>query len=219
MKRWKLVLLIVELILVQHTLFSKDFKSIHSVGGDVMITFKPSNISITKPSPNNTILVYVYGKYTGYQNPGLSYFYQWRTPVTSTIHVGVMAACNIRYLQEVVSGEYETFYSFPLRGLVEWKALQTKHRSYGLQWVGGYNFKHPKHKLLDGIGGFTTGLSVTRYHPEHHIGLKLGFDFYQETSFLKFVPDKSMPSNLVEETFRFNQFLYQVRFGFYKNLN
>ena len=49
-------------------------------------------------------------------------------------------------------------------------------------------------------------------------GLKAGFDFYQEASFLKFVPSAAFP-DMIEETFRFNQFLYQFRFGFYKRLN
>jgi hypothetical protein len=193
-------------------------KSEHSLGADVMITFKPSNEYITKPSPNNTLLVYVFGKYKGYKNPGVSYYYQWKTPVRNNLKLGLQLACNIRYLQEVVAGEYETFYSFPLRGLIEWKALKGPQREYGLQGMGGYNFKHPRHKLLDGLGGFTAGISATRYHPEHHFGVKLGMDFYQETSFLKFVPDAGLP-NMVEETFRFNQQLFQFRFGFYKMLN
>lgn len=216
MQRWVLGMFL--LFLGENHLFGKGIKSQHSLGAEVMIAFKPSNEFVTKPSPNNTVLVYVYPLYKSYKNPGISYYYQWQTAISKNIKMGATIGCNIRYLEEVIAGEYETFYSFPLRTSVDWKALSTKEREYGIQWMGGYNFKHAKHKFLDGLGGFTTGLSVIRYHREHHFGLKAGFDFYQEASFLKFVPSAAFP-DMIEETFRFNQFLYQFRFGFYKRLN
>jgi hypothetical protein len=189
----------------------------HHIEMMTMVTFKPNNSFQRRKSPSNAYLEYVYGTFNSYKNPGLGYGYHVDALVTKKIRAGIRVAALVRYLQKTDDENYDTFYSIPVTATGEYPLAKTKNHRYTLEANAGYNFKHPKKRWFDGLGGWTGGFLLKRHYENKGVQLYLGYQFFQEKKQLRYVPSPNIPEG-VEEIFRFKQFTNQISFGFGKRI-
>ena len=197
--------------------FSQEKKLKHSFESTILLTWKPTNKINRFQSKNNPGLELWASKYKKYSLPGLSFVYNMAKKINETTSIGLKTGVNIRYLEKLNNGN-QTYYSFPLELLFNQSLFQTKKKIISVRIRSGYNFKHPKYKLYDGLGGFTTGLELIKRNKKASNYFKLGYTLFQERNKIRWNYSAIDPS-LKDETWKFNQYLHQLNFGFGLFLN
>lgn len=157
-----------------------QWKNDHTIELGLMLSYRPSNKVHVDPSPNNPIMEYVYSHYKTYKYPGASYRYQWSTYKNEQWRFNLSAACYMRYLQKVSASNYITFYSFPLLLGIEKKLFKVFQVPYYAAMNLGYQFKHPKHQYLDGLGGMMGGFHLVRRKNSQLRYFKFGYEIIQQ---------------------------------------
>ena len=192
--------------------FTQSFKFTHSFEASILSTFKPSRAVKIEPSPNNPGLDYIFPIFKGYKYPGAMFSYRVGFYVKNRLSFFGTISSILRYM-EPLNNSNHTFYSFPARLGIERKIINSKQRVYSMAILGGYNFKHPKYKYSDGIGGASCGISIRQQHQSKSHYLKFGIDYVQERSIIFWKYSQFLP-NGIDETMRFNSHLFQASFGF-----
>jgi hypothetical protein len=184
----------------------------HSIEASIVGTIKPSIALRKVPSPNNPGIDYLFPIFKGYKYPTSMFLYRLGYNTKNGYKFNCSVATILRYM-EPFNGSNQTYYSFPLRMGLEHNMIKTKHFIYSFEVDAGYNFKHPKYKYTDGIGGWIGGLNIRKQHKTKSHYLKLGIDYIQERGLIFWKYSQFLP-NGIDETMRFNSHLVQVSFGF-----
>lgn len=171
-------LLTLFLIFLGFASVGQERKFHHAVDLGFVVTFKPSGHLRTQTQDYAT---FVFSCFKGYKYPSLRGRYSIRTEVRKNLELGAEAGVTLRYLEKKPVDNYYTFYSFPVMANASYKICKLNSVKTLTAGIGaGYNFKHPKHKNLDGLGGFTLGCNVTLRNSSNRVFYKLGYEMQQD---------------------------------------
>jgi|688.fasta_scaffold05375_5 hypothetical protein len=175
----------------------------HEISLGTAITFYNKNIPFNtiELKPGNDL---IYRPAKGYQVPALRLRYIVQKPIYKNTTVGLEAGSIFRYQEKVTSESYYTFYSFPLCMNATQVIYNENKFSVQTKLHGGYNFKHPKHKLLDGLGGMTGGASLVFFHKKKKVKYELGYEVQQDKLFynINVAINSNQPPEIVSGDFK-----------------
>jgi hypothetical protein len=177
----------------------------HELDLGIAVSFKP--YKKYKIVEVNQLIDFVYNTNKSYKIPSLRVRYKFQKSISTHLKVGIETGITFRYQEKIGVANYYTFYSFPFALNANFMLVQSKSILLSFQPHVGYQFKHPKHKYLDGLGGILGGASLLIKRNKHFVSYQLGYEVQQDRNMLKIIPN---PPIITEyQTIKYKQFVSQ----------
>lgn len=208
-----LCLSILFLLLCIDSLHCAPWKIECSLETSVLFSFQPSKKVIVRASPNNAFLNYSFYRFKRYKYPGIAYQTRVSLFKKPGFRIGLSGGIQIRYQQKISEDNYQTFYAFPLLLQSEVQLMQIKQRAWCVQLGAGYNFKHPKHQFLDGLGSWMGTCTLLKRNPKKGQYWRLGYDLMRDRIRYNLKVSQLVPGG-IDEKVNFSQWVHQVVLGY-----